>query len=532
MNKKSFFHRILAIFLVTVLLTSCGKNGNVYETTDTSSSQTQPPTVSVQDFTGRLQNAILNETQSETDIEITERHQYDPSSSMTKQIFAKWTSDLSDPENPRFLYSSKRAPESTEPDVLFFYDDGYFYLKDRETQYRQPASLPQTVERNPFNALSAIFGNQIPTAFTDAAVTEHTDGSVTATVQIAPEDHVEAVVAYFYNFGIEASGIAYKTDEKASPLTVSVTLRSDGTILSYRVEAVMQARLQDRIYPVTYTVTAECAPIDESFSVTLPEAEVREKYPEAEPEIDRITAEEFWKRFEKSEQKSNTVYTEMVTNATASYEFSNGVLVTVPLLNVTKLDLADPKAPKIAIEESVLSASGILQKTEIYYKDDVYYCSANGYRFSVPYPAEEYLANVEASSKEKEEAGISSIFLTEDMLARAEFTVGSDQSVSAFIQFDGKTQEKNIFYNVNSLYGDDLSEMQGVEFLETAVRVTLDRFNYLRTYSLTVTVSAESEGKPVIMAYSVEYRYEYDEEPREIDFPDDLGTWDSSESVI
>ena len=278
-------------------------------------------------------------------------------------------------------------------------------------------------------------------------------------------------------------------------------------------------------------MTAECAPIDESFSVTLPEAEVREKYPEAEPEIDRITAEEFWKRFEKSEQKSNTVYTEMVTNATASYEFSNGVLVTVPLLNVTKLDLADPKAPKIAIEESVLSASGILQKTEIYYKDDVYYCSANGYRFSVPYPAEEYLANVEASSKEKEEAGISSIFLTEDMLARAEFTVGSDQSVSAFIQFDGKTQEKNIFYNVNSLYGDDLSEMQGVEFLETAVRVTLDRFNYLRAYSLTVTVSAESEGKPVIMAYSVEYRYEYDEEPREIDFPDDLGTWDSSESV-
>ena len=166
-------------------------------------------------------------------------------------------------------------------------------------------------------------------------------------------------------------------------------------------------------------------------------------------------------------------------------------------------------------------------KKEIYYKDDTYYLSSNGQYKVMAYPAEEYLANVEASAKEKEEAGISSIFLTEEMLAQAVFTVGADQSVRAFMQIDGKTQEKNIFYNINSLYNDDLSEMQNVTFLETEVSVTIDRFNYMRAYTLTVTVSAESNGKPAIMKYTIEYLYDYDENPREIDFPDDLDSWNS-----
>ena len=380
--------------------------------------------------------------------------------------------------------------------------------------------MTQAMGNISLNALSSLFGDRIAEVFESASVTENADGSHTAFLTLTLDEYAESIVRYLGGFGTEASGTAYEDH----PLSVTVTMSGD-TILSYRLETVMQATRQGEIYPATYTVSAVCHEIGADFTVPLPDENARAQYPEAEPTIDTVTAEEFLRRFEKSSEKANTaLYTEMATNATALYEFSNGSLVAVPLRGVTALDLSKPRAPEIAVIE-IKEMMGLILRTEMYYKDDTYYLLSNGQHTVISYPAEEYLANVEASAKEKEEAGISSIFLTEEMLAQAVFTVGADQSVRAFMQIDGKTQEKNIFYNINALYNDDLSEMQNVVFLETEVAVTIDRFNYMRSYELTVTVSAESNGKPAIMKYTIEYLYDYDENPREIDFPDDLDSW-------
>ena len=527
MNKKYISVRLLAVLLAVCLFTSCGQNGSSGETTDSSSSQTHAPTVTAPDLAEKILDAVLNENQSDVDFEIREKHEYAPASVMEKALVAKWISDFSDRESPKFSYSAQRNPSAEEPEILLFFDGGYFYVKDAENSYRMPSSPAQAMEGIPRNALTALFGESIAKVFSTASLTENKDGTVTATVNLPLGDHADTLVPYLNAFGIEPSAEAYGTENGPSPLTVSVTVSSDGSLLSYRLETVMKARRQANIYPVTYTVSAVYNPIEEGFEVPLPDAQAREDYEEAEPLIESITAEGFLDRFKKSDEKSNgAVYTEMITNATATYEFSNGVFATIPLLNVTALDLSKPRAPKVSIVETKVNAMGLIQKTETYYKNDTYYFSSGGNRFSRPYPAEEYLANVEASAKEKEESGISTLFLTEDMLRSAVLAVAPDQSVSAFMQFDGKTQEKNIFYHVYSLYGDDLAEMQNVAILAASVDITLDRFNYLRSYGLCVTVSTESNGKPVIITYTVTYLYDYDEDPREIDFPDDLDAWD------
>jgi hypothetical protein len=168
---------------------------------------------------------------------------------------------------------------------------------------------------------------------------------------------------------------------------------------------------------------------------------------------------------------------------------------------------------------------GIVRKKEVYYKDDVYYYSENGNKIALPYPAEEYLANAEAIAKEKAEAGITTFFLSAQMLEQAVFTVGDDQSVSAVMEFDGNIQQKNIFYQINSIYNDDLYAMQNVSIRKTSLAVTLDRFNHLTSYTLTVTASIELSGVQALATYSIQYHMDYSETPREIDFPDDLESW-------
>ena len=112
------------------------------------------------------------------------------------------------------------------------------------------------------------------------------------------------------------------------------------------------------------------------------------------------------------------------------------------------------------------------------------------------------------------------------MLKNASFTVNPDQSVSAFMEFDGTAQKKNIFYHIDSIYNDDLEEFNGV-LHSASLSVTLDRFNYLRSYTLTVTASIESNGTKALATYAIQYHFEYSETPREIDFPDDLDNWNS-----
>ena len=141
----------------------------------------------------------------------------------------------------------------------------------------------------------------------------------------------------------------------------------------------------------------------------------------------------------------------------------------------------------------------------------MYYYTANGRRFAISYPAEEYLADVEAAAKEKAEAGISSFFLSADMLANAVLTVNPDQSVSAVMDFDGTTQEKNIFHQIKSVYNDDLSVMMNGEFLSCSLAVTLDRFNYLTSYTLTVTAEIESNGTRALATYAIQYHFDYSE---------------------
>ena len=121
--------------------------------------------------------------------------------------------------------------------------------------------------------------------------------------------------------------------------------------------------------------------------------------------------------------------------------------------------------------------------------------------------------------------GITTFFLSAQMLEQASFTIGPDQSVSAVMEFDGNSQQKNIFYQINSIYNDDLYEMQNVSILKSTLAVTLDRFNHMTSYTLTVTAAIEWNGVQAIATYAIQYHLDYSETPREIDFPNDLESW-------
>ena len=171
-----------------------------------------------------------------------------------------------------------------------------------------------------------------------------------------------------------------------------------------------------------------------------------------------------------------------------------------------------------------LNFFGFLYQTEIYYKDEIYYYAVGGEKFSVSYSAEEYLANMEASAKEKAEAGISTFFMNDVMLSHAILTVNSDQSVSALISFDGETQRASIFHSIKSLYNDDFNAIPDAKISDARVCMTLNRFNQMTAYFLEVTVSAETSAGPSVIKYSIEYQLEYSETPCEIVFPDGLNT--------
>lgn len=532
MNKKRILSFILSILLIASLLTSCDDGpGGVVQTTGPSM-QEKDPVDAARDFAERLQNALSKEVFADVAFKVREKHVYSASSTMEKALFAKWRSDFSDADNPRFYYSMQRNPSAETPELLLFYDKGYFYVKDSHMQYRRPTAPDKAQNNIPFNGLTALLGEAPASAFSEADLTKNEDGTVTATVTRPLFNEAETVTAYLKLFGIEASGHEYGMDGDPCEIVISVCM-DESRLVSYTVETVMAGRdRHGEIYPVTYTVNAVYSEIGNDFSLDLPEEEARVDYMEAEPEITEITAEEFLIRFEKSDERSNqAVYTEMVTNSTATYEFSESYWVRIPILNVTAIDLSKPRAPKISVVETKLDAMGLMHKKETYYKDDTYYYGEGEHRFSMHYPADEYLANVEASAKEKEEAGITSFFLSADMLKHATLTVNPDQSVSAYMPFDGTAQEKNIFYHVKSIYNDDLATMNA-KLLSCELAVTLDIFNYLRAYTLTVTTAVDSNGVTAQVTYTIQYHFDYSETPREIDFPDDLDEWTSSSEAI
>lgn len=532
MNKKRFFSLILAVLIAICSLTSCRGGNPSSPPALTDPSPQKNPLLTSEGFSSRLQNA-LNEIRAAVDFEVREKHVYSPASIMERGLFAKWQSDFSNGENPKFLYTAQRNPNAEDPELLLFYDEGFFYVKDSHSQYRQPADLGYAKGNIPFDGLTSLLGGKWSEAFRDAVITEQTDGSVTATVILSLFDEAETVTEYLKLFGIEASAHPYGMDGDHCEIVISVSMKGE-RLLSYTIETTMSGfDVNGEMYPVTYTVKAVCRNVGADFSPILPDEEIREGYMDAEPEISDINAEEFLRRFAKSDEVSgNAVYTEMITNSSATYEFSEGYQVTIPILNITAIDLSKPRAPKIAVTETRADAMGIVRKKEVYYKDDVYYYSENGNKIALPYPAEEYLANAEAIAKEKAEAGITTFFLSSQMLEHAIFTVGDDQSVSAVMEFDGNSQQKNIFYQINSIYNDDLYAMQNVSIRKTSLAVTLDRFNHLTSYTLTVTASIELNGVQALATYAIQYRLDYSETPREIDFPDDLESWGNTSETV
>lgn len=529
MNQKRTLIRILAAVLAVCTLTSCRirpSDGAQTSQTTESAPQTQNPNAPARDFAERLQSALQNEDRADLRFEIREKHAYQPSSIMERTLFAKWQSDFSNKAHPRFSFSMQRNPKAEEPEIRLFYDEGFLYVKDSLSRYRQPASLGQAKDKIPFDGLTALLGGGFAEALETALLTENADGTVTAEIGISLIRGAEAFTEYLKLFGIEASGYAYGMD--GDPCQITVTVCMDGErLLAYRMETIMAGQDANReIYPVTYTVEAVYHALTADFVPEMPDAAARADYAEAEPEITEIDAQAFLKRFEKSDARSEAaVYTEMITNSTVTYEFPEGHWVKIPILNVTAVDLSDPRAPKVSVVESKWDAMGIARKKETYYTDDTYYYADGDRRFSMPYPAEEYLANVEAAAKEKEEAGITTFFLTAEMLEKAVLTVNPDQSVTASMQFDGASQKNNIFYHILSIYNDDLAAMPNAEIFEASLTVTLDRFNYLTSYTLTVTAAVESGATKALATYAAQYGMRYSETPREIDFPSDLEEW-------
>lgn len=525
MNKKRLLAFILAVLIAAFTLTACrGGQPNDPSVPSTDLPQKNPLNTA-QGFAAHLQNA-LNETRVFTDFEVREKHVYSSASMMERGLVAKWQSDFSDAENPKFLYTAQRNPNAEVPDLLLFYDNGFFYVKDSSSQYRQPADLGYAKGNIPCDGLTFLLGGNWNEAFADAVITEQSDGSVTATVILSLFDEAEAITEYLKLFGIEASAHPYGMNGDPCEIVISVCMNGE-RLLSYTIETTMSGfDVHREMYPVTYTVKAVCHAVGNEFSPSLPDEEARAGYIEAEPEISDITAEEFLRRFVKSgEVSGNAVYTEMITNSSVTYVFSNGYQVAIPILNVTAIDLSKPRAPKLSVVETKTDAMGLVLKKEIYYKDDTYYYAENGNRIVLAYPSEEYLANAEAIAREKAEAGITTFFLSAQMLEQAVFTVGPDQSVSAVMEFDGNSQQKNIFYQINSIYNDDLAAMQSAELRKTTLTVTLDRFNHMTSYTLTVTAAIEASGVQALATYAIQYYLNYSETPREIDFPDDLESW-------
>ena len=104
MNKKRLLSFILAVLIAVFSLTSCcgGEPNGTSSTTDPSMALPQKnPLNTAEGFVARLQNA-LNEARASTAFEVREKHVYSPASIMERGLVAKWQSDFSDAENPKF----------------------------------------------------------------------------------------------------------------------------------------------------------------------------------------------------------------------------------------------------------------------------------------------------------------------------------------------------------------------------------------------------------------------------------------------
>ena len=520
MNKKTVFSSILAVLLIACSLTSCNPSNTEMttpsETTSSSSSnQMGNESMTANEFADRLEAALNFETRFFIDMSFMQRY---PDCDPFAGFFVELQGDTSKDVNPCFSYAI--YTDSSEADLLLFYDEGYLYRKDSEEQYKYPLSWEKAWDGIPFHAFRLLFGEEWKTVFNDAEIKVWDNGNLTAFMDIPLEDYLDNAKEYLKYFGGTNHEQMKDTDDLA-PIELQVSLDSNGRMKGYYIGIEME--LPDErggVRPVIYSVSTTFRKTKDNFTPELPDAEEREKYVESEPDITEITLAEFVRRFSLSDQMSEkAVYTKMTTIANAIYSMS-GMDFNVPLLNITQVDLSNPKKPNISVVEE-MDLLGLLQKTEIYYKDEIYYYAISDKKYAISYPADEYLANVEATAKEKAEAGVVTFFVTDSMLSNAILTVNPDQTVNAVMYFDGNTQKDNILHNIKSVYNDDFGSASDVQISDACVSVTLDRYNYMTSYTLEVTVSANA-GSITSMRYFIQYQLEYSEQQKEIVFPDDL----------
>lgn len=521
MNKKTLFAGLLAVLLSACSLTSCKPN-NIEMTTpsettaSSSSNQQENEAVTANEFADRLEAALNLETQFFIDMSFLQRY---PDCDPFAGFFVELQGDTSKDVNPCFSYAI--YTDSSEADLLLFYDEGYLYRKDAEEQYKYPLSWEKAWEGIPLHAFRLLFGEDWKTLFNGAEIKVWDDGDLSAFAEIPLADYLDNAKEYLKYFG-GTNHEQMKATDDLSPIELQVSLDSNGRMKGYYIGIEME--LPDErggVRPVIYSVSTTFRKTKDNFTPELPDAEEREKYAESEPDISEISLSEFVRRFSLSDKMSEkAVYTKMTTTANAIYSI-NGSEFNVPLWDITQVDLSNPKKPQISVVEE-MDLLGLIQKTEIYYKDETYYYALGNEKYSVSYPADQYLANVEATAKEKAEAGISTFFVTDAMLSHAILTVNPDQTVSAVMYFNGETQRENIFHNIKSIYNDDFSSMDGVQISDACVSVVLNRYNYMTSYSLEVTVSANTGSGLTSMRYFIQYQLEYSEQPREIVFPEDL----------
>lgn len=523
MNKKRVFACMLAIWMMICLLTSCNPNSSDSQTTESSSesSSEQKPNdsaISFSAFADLLENALNTKQQLSVDYHVRQHHIYSEISFARVFLEIHLEADLRFAEQPCFAYSIRN--DERGEDLFLFYHDGYLYRKETEMQYKYPLSWEKAKEGLPSHPFLGLFGENWKAIFANAEITEAENGYLTANAQIDLHDYLENAKKYLKFFGGNHDRMTEY--DALSPISFSVTIDENGRILSLSVDMTMDSvDNHGRTYPVDYNINAEFHEISDDFAVSVPTESERAEYPESEPDISEITLSDFVRRFFLANANAGkAVYTQMITVGNAVYD-SGDTKFEVPYQNITQVDNSNPKKPHVSMVET-LNFFGFLQHTEIYYKDEIYYYSIGGEKFSVSYPAEEYLANVEASAKEKAEAGISTFFMSDLMLSHAILTINPDQSVSALISFDGETQRASIFHNIKSVYNDDFNVIPGAQISDARVCMTLNRFNQMTAYFMEVTVSAETSAGPSVVKYSIEYQMEYSEQPREIVFPDGL----------
>ena len=536
MKKSKLFSLCLAALLATSVFTSCdlgsSETTNISltlpttattqtDTTTETNEHAQDPQVSAQHFAEKLDEALKNKSQFQTEFQVKQKYSA-KGIALSTEVKAMLQADCNKADDPQFHLSIAFISGKTTEEARIYYNGGYAYINADGQRHKSPDTDEKIVNAFSVFPLKKLIADEAEALFASAEVKQNDDGSLTATTILSTSEHLEKIQKFLYAF---SDDYTIPTADEYKDTTLSVMMNSDGTLLSYEVNVELPYTDDSETFnTVNYAIHATENAITDDFSIEIPSEDILQTYYEKEPEITEISIDDFKRRFSVAEKKAEeSVGAEQWVDAQSVY-YMNGMQFEFPTSHYTALNLADEEHPIIAtmIKQTVM---GVSTSQETYYKDGVMYLIISGQKLSVQYPYEEFKKTLEDVSSESED--LKTIFLDENMLSKATFTIHDDQSVTAEMIFDGKSQKDNILYHIETIYDEDFGDTSNITLSEnTIVTITLNAYNDLTEYTLDTTlwIKDKETGQSVAVDYVFQYQYQYYSEAFEIDLPADIGT--------